>query len=215
MTKSSSPGLLSPTIRFDKIKNLSDIKSLKDEGFTLVELIVVVMMIGILSSIAIPQFMTSADKAKQKEASGIVAALVKAATAYQTEYGVLPINAEELSEYAKFQECFAATVATRGGAACKVAATASVIRPVPRTATSFYTTSGNYIVSFRNDGTETQPQFQVLANPNGDPYRFNGSAVTGCYNPVAAISEVYEFTAKQADKGQQVYRTCAAPTAEE
>ena len=66
MTKSSSPGLLSPTIRFDKIKNLSDLKSLQDEGFTLVELIVVVMMIGILSSIAIPQFMTSADKAKQK-----------------------------------------------------------------------------------------------------------------------------------------------------
>ena len=46
------------------------------------------MMIGILSSIAIPQFMTAADKAKQKEATGIVAALVKASTAYQTEYGV-------------------------------------------------------------------------------------------------------------------------------
>ena len=35
------------------------------------------MMIGILSSIAIPQFMTAADKAKQKEATGIVSDLVK------------------------------------------------------------------------------------------------------------------------------------------
>ena len=72
--------VLSPKIRFEKIKSLTSLKQLKDEeGFTLVELIVVVMMIGILSSIAIPQFMTAADKAKQKEATGIVAALVKAA----------------------------------------------------------------------------------------------------------------------------------------
>ena len=41
------------------------------------------MMIGILSSIAIPQFMSAADKAKQKEASAIVASMVKSATAYQ------------------------------------------------------------------------------------------------------------------------------------
>ena len=98
MANSFYRNFLSPKIRFEKIKSLSSIKQLKDEeGFTLVELIVVVMMIGILSSIAIPQFMTAADKAKQKEATGIVSALVKAATAYQTEYGVLPINAEELS----------------------------------------------------------------------------------------------------------------------
>ena len=88
MANSFYRNLLSPKIRFEKIKSLSSIKQLKDEeGFTLVELIVVVMMIGILSSIAIPQFMTAADKAKQKEATGIVSALVKAATAYQTEYG--------------------------------------------------------------------------------------------------------------------------------
>ena len=54
-----------------------------------------------------------------------------------------------------------------------------------------------------------------MANPNGDLYRFNGSAVTGCYNLVAAIAEVYEFTAKAADKGQQDYRDCTAPTTEE
>lgn len=214
MTKSFYHNFLSPKIRFEKIKSLSSIKQLKDEeGFTLVELIVVVMMIGILSSIAIPQFMTAADKAKQKEATGIVSALVKAATAYQTEYGVLPVDAEELSEYAKFQECYADQVATRGGAVCKVSGTDTVVRPVPNDATSFYTTSGNYQVSFRNAGTEAEPLFQVLANPNGNPYAANGSAVTGCYNPVAAISEVYEFTAKAADKGQQDYRDCAAPTA--
>ena len=206
---------LSPTIRFEKIRNLSALRQLKDEeGFTLVELIVVVMMIGILSSIAIPQFMTAADKAKQKEATGIVSALVKAATAYQTEYGVLPENAGELSEYAKFQECIADEVAERGGAACKVdASQASVVQAVEEDATEFYTTTGNYLITFQTTsgtpGDENNPPlFQVLANPNGNPYRDNGSAVTGCYNPVAAVSEVYEFTAKQADKGQKDFRGC-------
>ena len=204
---------LSPKFRFEKIKSLSSIKQLKDEeGFTLVELIVVVMMIGILSSIAIPQFMTAADKAKQKEATGIVSALVKAATAYQTEYGVLPQNAGELSEYAKFQECVASDVATRGGAACKDEGSAgtSVIQGVADTAEQFYTTSGNYFVTFTddNDDANGNPIFTVLANPNGRPYSTNGSAVTGCYNPVEAVSEVYEYTAKQDDKGQKAYRLC-------
>ena len=214
MANSFYHNLLSPKIRFEKIKSLSSIKQLKDEeGFTLVELIVVVMMIGILSSIAIPQFMTAADKAKQKEATGIVSALVKAATAYQTEYGVLPVDAEELSEYAKFQECAADDVASRGGAACKDEGSdgTSVIQAVPREAKSFYTTSGNYLVTFTSEeeeDAEGNPLFVVLANPNGRPYRDNGSAVTGCYNPVAAVSEVYEYTAKQADKGQKAYRLC-------
>ena len=184
----------------------------EEEGFTLVELIVVVMMIGILSSIAIPQFMTAADKAKQKEATGVVSALVKGATAYQTEYGVLPTTFDEISEYAKFQECFATGVATRGGAVCRQSnPTTPVIRAVtggPEDPTSFYATSGNYNISFQIGGTETLPLFQVLANPNGIPYASNGSAVTGCYNPVSAVSQVYEYTAKQADKGPKTYRTC-------
>ena len=214
MANSFYHNLLTPKLRFEKIKNLSSIKQLKDEeGFTLVELIVVVMMIGILSSIAIPQFMTAADKAKQKEATGIVSALVKAATAYQTEYGVLPEDAEELSEYAKFQECNAGNVATRGGAACKDEGSSgtTVIRAVPPDAKAFYTTSGNYYVTFTSEDNEDDdgnPLFTVLANPNGRPYRDNGSAVTGCYNPVAAVSEVYEYTAKEADKGQKNYRLC-------
>ena len=213
MANSFYHNLLSPKLRFEKIKSLSSIKQLKDEeGFTLVELIVVVMMIGILSSIAIPQFMTAADKAKQKEATGIVSALVKAATAYQTEYGVLPQNAGELSEYAKFQECVANDVETRGGAACKDdgASGVSVIQGVADAAVQFYTTSGNYFVTFTdtNEDANSNPIFTVLANPNGRPYSDNGSAVTGCYNPVEAVSEVYEYTAKSADKGQKAYRLC-------
>ena len=205
------PCFISPQIRLHKIRNIS-LSQLKDEnGFTLVELIVVVMMIGILSSIAIPQFMSSADKAKQKEATGIVAALVKAATAYNTEYGALPTNAGEVSEYAKFQECTNASVATAGGRVCKgVTPTA-----VPPASVSFYTSSGHYFVEFTGEGTNADSEtiFQVKANPNGLGYKDNGSAVIGCYNPAQSVAEVYEFTAKArtATEGRgdgRGYRTC-------
>lgn len=218
MTKTFTPGLLSPKIRFNKIKKFYSLKQLKDEeGFTLVELIVVVMMIGILSSIAIPQFMTAADKAKQKEATGIVAALVKGATAFQTEYGALPDDAEDLSEYAKFQQCTDPDAREDGGAACKKDGDEEpTVGPVVGDATSFVTTSGNYFVEFRQEpGTAGEDDeiattlFQVRANPNGGAYANNGSAVMGCYNPVDGVSEVYEYTAKTAEKGvKDTWRDC-------
>ena len=215
MSKKSKTNFFSPTLRLNKITNLSSLNQLKDdEGFTLVELIVVVMMIGILSSIAIPQFMTAAYKAKQKEATGIVSGLVKGATAYQTEYGVLPENATQLSEYAKFTECTAATVATRGGAACKEGNPPPIGPVTGDDKVTFYTPSGNYFVTFEinEDGTfvsgegGTTNTFRVKANPSGPSFGEVGSAVTGCYNPVDATSEVYEFPSN--DKGEQDFRDC-------
>ena len=205
MTKFFNLGLLSPKLRINKIKNLSSLRQLNSEdGFTLVELIVVVMMIGVLSSIAIPQFMTAADKAKQKEATGIVAALVKAATAYQTEYGALPENAGELEEYAKFQKCpaTAGNLVLDGGKVCKQAIPVAV----GATEKSYTSPSGHYLIEF--DG-ETDGRFRVKANPNGVPYASNGAAVIGCYNPTTAVSEVFEYTMKNTDKGNgKPYRDC-------
>ena len=210
MKKFFKLGLFSPKIRINKIRNLSSLHQLNSEdGFTLVELIVVVMMIGVLSSIAIPQFMTAADKAKQKEATGIVSALIKAASAYQTEYGSLPANHLDLSEFAKFQKCGAtgASNPTTGGAAvCKDA------RPVglANNDTSFISPSGHYNIEFRRNTAGTE--FQVLANPFGSAYSNNGSAVTGCYHPAESLTEVYEYTAKAASepngKGIRPWRPC-------
>ena len=195
----------SPQIRFNKLNNLS-LSNLSDEdGFTLVELIVVVMMIGILSSIAIPQFMTAADKAKQKEATGIVAALVKAATAYSTEYGALPPSLAEIEEYAKFQRCDEDDADSQGGQVCKGSTPVQV-----RTGTNFITSSGNYEIDiFLGEDNDENQIFQVRANPNGRAYEPTGSAVMGCFNPVTSTSEVFEFTARAADKGpQDDFRGC-------
>ena len=65
----------------------------------MVELIVVVMIIGILSSIAIPSFMNAGDKAKQQEAAVLVSSYLKAAQAYYTENSSIADRAGHLGQY--------------------------------------------------------------------------------------------------------------------
>ena len=76
--------------------NINERKSFVDKGFTLVELIVVVVIIGILSAIAVPAFNNASDKAKQKEASTLIASYLKAAQAFYAENSTMAVYARDL-----------------------------------------------------------------------------------------------------------------------
>src|SRR3989338_11106065 len=57
-------------------------------GFTLVELLIVVAIIGVLSTIGIPTFRKMVQKAKKSEAKVALGGLYTAETAFFAEYGV-------------------------------------------------------------------------------------------------------------------------------
>ena len=62
-------------------------KQALQKGFTLVELMVVVAIVGILSAVALPQFMSQAAKAQATEAKTLIASALKEAMVASTEKG--------------------------------------------------------------------------------------------------------------------------------
>lgn len=55
---------------------------MRNKGFTLVELLVVILIIGILSAIALPQYMKTVERARAAEAITILASLARAEQSY-------------------------------------------------------------------------------------------------------------------------------------
>lgn len=66
------------------------------KGFTLLELLIVVVVIGILASIAIPQFFRVAERARAAEAINILGAVRRAEIRYYSEHGVLTSSGAQI-----------------------------------------------------------------------------------------------------------------------
>ncbi|KPL00835.1 MAG: hypothetical protein AMJ91_03140 [candidate division Zixibacteria bacterium SM23_73_3] len=67
------------------------------KGFTLIELMIVVVIIGILAALAIPRFMRATTKSKQSEAKNILKQIYAMERAYRQEYDAYWGNGESAS----------------------------------------------------------------------------------------------------------------------
>ena len=174
---------------------LRSLKDLQDEeGFTLIELIVVVMLIGILSSIAIPSFLSINEKARQSEAATLVSSYLKATESYFTEYGAIAKNAGHLDEYVSLVACSHPKTNIKN---CKD----NVGMRVYGNTTEWHSPSAHHHIRIRFDTAKTH----IIADPvHVSKYCYllesgcsnRGLGVAGCFNTQTGISKVHLSKAK-------------------
>ena len=151
-----------------------------EEGFTLVELIVVVVIIGILSSIAVPSFQDATKKARQRGVAAQISTYIKGSQAFYTEYGTPRRNAGNLSEFADVIECRDHLISSCKGQANNHR---NLGQSFPGS-DQWNSTSGMYTISMRSSN---QNRFRLNAFPQRQDSRSSirsdeDYGVSGCFN---------------------------------
>ena len=126
-------------------------KQNKDMGYTVVEFVIMAMIFGTISSIAVPQFKSFVNKFRQKEATGIVNSMIKSAQSNYALFAKLPEDMGEVSKYATFQKCDANNADIKGASACKNTRPVTVGEEL-----LFYSPTGRYKVEMRKIITNNQ-----------------------------------------------------------
>ena len=81
------------------LMNRKKSRNLLEKGFTLVELMIVIVIVGILSSVALPNFLSQQDKARATEAKQGISAILKSAYS-EYQYKLNLNEAEQAAESA-------------------------------------------------------------------------------------------------------------------
>ena len=129
-------------------------------------------------------FLNASSRAKQKEATSLVAAYIKAAQAYSIENGEKVKYAHQLGEYIKISGCL-----KNDPLYCRYAT--PFFFSNRKGIDTWNSPSGNYKIKI--EGGEST--VQIRAMPAGDISK-SGYAVTGCFNLINGESVVMEHVKK-------------------
>ena len=78
--------------------HLQQTKPFIPTGFTLSEVMVTTVIVGILSSIALPNYLNQVNRSRQNESASIISQIQTTIASYADELGVLPTSWAELNE---------------------------------------------------------------------------------------------------------------------
>ena len=73
-------------------------KKIRSLGFSLSELLATVSIVGILSSIALPNYFEQVQRTRQNEAASTISQIQTTIASYADEFGVLPDSWAELND---------------------------------------------------------------------------------------------------------------------
>lgn len=132
----------------------------KNDGFTLIEILTTIVIVGVLSTIAIPNYTNQLERTKQRQAAAIIEQMMTRLVASKEELGTNPINWIELSNQS-------AIITTTG-----------IIKDTDGELTNKINLAEiNYTIQ-RTDNTDPSNYYELTATNKANPNR----NVMGCIN---------------------------------
>lgn len=92
----------------------------KSKGFTLSEMMITIVIMGILMSIALPSFFRQLQKTKQSEVANILTFLSTSVMGYMDEFGRAPTTWEELNEISTVMTPSGPVTSASGKLSCEI-----------------------------------------------------------------------------------------------
>ena len=136
----------------------------KRKGFTLVELAVVVVIIGVLASFGIPRMLKSVERSKAAEAFGYLTAIRASQERHQARTGTYAAVLADLDVQMSTPTYFSVGIVSFGGTSLEDSWTLTLTR---QGASSGY---GGYTVTFTEDGYDADPLASTIqAFPDINP----------------------------------------------